>query len=60
MAASSVDQNSPCVMFGGGKRCELRHPDDLQRAADAREGFVISAGFFNAAKINLPHRAKTP
>ena len=41
------------------ERCENRLFADIQIAKYPREGFVISAGFFNAAEIDLPYRATT-
>jgi hypothetical protein len=47
-------------MIGRGERCENRLLADIQIAKYPREGFVIAPGFFNAAEIDLPHRANTP
>ena len=47
-------------MISRGNRCEDRLLADIQTAEYPREAFVIVAGFFNAAEIDLPHRADTP
>ena len=60
MRASCVDQHSPCCMIGRGERFEERLLDDIQAAKYASKVFMIAPGFFNAAAIDLPHRAKTP
>ena len=39
------------------ERCENRLLADIQIAKYQREAFVIVLGFFNAAEIDLPHRA---
>ena len=47
-------------MIGRGERCEERLLDDIQAAKYASKVFMIAPGFFNAAAIDLPHRADTP